>query len=79
MNKTIVNILLISLGISSVFAGEVKGNVKYIGKPPKAKSLRMDADPVCASAHKEKAKAESFVVDSNAKSLPPTCLNNFIY
>ena len=26
---------------------------------------RMDADPVCASAHKEKAKAESFVVDSN--------------
>ena len=65
MNKTIKNIIVLSLGVSTMIAGEIKGNVKYIGKPPKAKSLRMDADPVCASAHKEKAKAESFVVDSN--------------
>ena len=65
MNKTIKNIIVLSLGGSTMIAGEIKGNVKYIGKPPKAKSLRMDADPVCASAHKEKAKAESFIVDSN--------------
>ena len=64
MNKFIINILGISLGANILFAGEVKGSVKYVGKPPKAKRLRMDADPVCAASHQETAKAESFVVDA---------------
>ena len=37
MNKTIKNIIVLSLGVSTMIAGEIKGNVKYIGKPPKAK------------------------------------------
>tara|TARA_B100001996_G_scaffold324033_1_gene269391 strand:+ start:147 stop:854 length:708 start_codon:yes stop_codon:yes gene_type:complete len=65
MNKIIINIIVISLGANILFAGEVKGSVKYVGKPPKAKRLRMDADPVCAASHQEAAKAESFVVDAN--------------
>jgi len=65
MNKIIINIIVISLGANILFAGEVKGNVKYVGKPPKAKRLRMDADPICAASHQEAAKAESFVVDAN--------------
>ncbi len=64
MNKIIINIFVISLGANILFAGEVKGSVKYVGKPPKAKRLRMDADPVCAASHQETAKAESFVVDA---------------
>ena len=65
MNKIIIIIIFFSLGAIILFAGEVKGSVKYVGKPPKAKRLRMDADPVCAASHQEAAKAESFVVDAN--------------
>lgn len=65
MNR-ITNIFIFSfLAIGLLNAGEVKGTVKFSGKGPKPKRLRMDADPVCASAHKEAAKAESFVVDAN--------------
>ncbi|MBC8346114.1 MAG: hypothetical protein H8E56_07655 [Candidatus Marinimicrobia bacterium] len=52
------------LTISFLSAGEVTGLVKYVGKPPKAKRLRMDADPVCAASHREAAKSESFIVDA---------------
>lgn len=64
MKKFVINLILVMLG-GSLIAGEVSGNVKYAGKPPKAKKLRMDADPVCASSHQEAAKSESFVVDAN--------------
>ena len=62
---------IISMGLIAVFsivaitAGEIKGRVKFIGKGPKAKRIRMDADPVCAASHKEAARAESFIVDAN--------------
>ena len=65
MNKTILNILIISFGVGTIGAGEVTGSVKYVGQPPKAKRLRMDADPVCAASHQKAVKAESFVVDAN--------------
>ena len=64
MRKAINYFLLSTMAASTIFAGEVKGHVKYVGKPPKAKRLRMDADPVCAASHKEAAKAESFIVDA---------------
>tara|TARA_B110000116_G_scaffold223744_1_gene203053 strand:- start:249 stop:935 length:687 start_codon:yes stop_codon:yes gene_type:complete len=53
------------LSIGTITAGEIKGRVKYIGKSPKAKRIRMDADPVCAASHQEAAKAESFIVDAD--------------
>ena len=65
MRKAINLILIMTFAFSSIFAGEVKGKVNYVGKPPKAKRLRMDADPVCAASHREAAKAESFIVDAD--------------
>ena len=65
MRRMIGLAVITSLAASVIFAGEVTGRVKYIGKPPKAKKLRMDADPVCAASHKEAAKTESFIVDGD--------------
>ena len=45
--------------------GTLSGNVKYQGKVPKAKPLRMDADPVCGSSHDGTVLSESFIVDEN--------------
>ena len=45
--------------------GTLVGNVKYQGKVPKPKPLKMDADPVCGASHESKALSESFIVDEN--------------
>ena len=45
--------------------GTLKGNVKYQGKVPKAKPLKMDADPICGSSHEGRVLSESFIVDEN--------------
>jgi len=50
MRKAINLIIIMSFGFSSFLIGEVKGKVNYVGKAPKAKQLRMDADPVCAAS-----------------------------
>ncbi|MDB9884481.1 carboxypeptidase regulatory-like domain-containing protein [Candidatus Marinimicrobia bacterium] len=64
--RKIINIGMITLlSISAITAGEIKGNVKYIGKVRKAKLIRMDADPVCAASHQEAAKNEKMVVDAD--------------
>ena len=44
----------------SIDAGTLKGHVKYDGKPPKKKRLRMDADPVCGSSHSGPVYSEKF-------------------
>ncbi|MBN4080832.1 carboxypeptidase regulatory-like domain-containing protein [Caldithrix abyssi] len=65
MRKMMNLVVIAGLAISTVFAGDVTGRVKYIGKAPKAKLLRMDADPVCAASHQEAVKSESFIVDAD--------------
>ena len=65
MHKIISMGLITVFSIGAITAGEIKGRVKFIGKGPKAKRIRMDADPVCAASHKEAARAESFIVDAN--------------
>jgi len=45
--------------------GSLVGNVKYEGKVPKAKTLSMDADPICGISHKGNVYSDSFVVDDN--------------
>ena len=64
MRKIISMGMIVVFSIGTITAGEIKGRVKFIGKGPKAKRIRMDADPVCAASHQVAAKAESFIVDA---------------
>lgn len=54
--------LLISLLVLPVQAGEITGTVVWEGSVPKMKPLNMNADPVCASAHTQAARAETLVL-----------------
>ena len=56
------SLLLSSFLMIFVFAeaGTLKGHVKYDGKAPKKKRLRMDADPVCGSSHSGAVYSENF-------------------
>jgi len=65
--KTILSYIILFCFFSSSNAGDIKGTVKYDGKPPKKKPLRMDADPVCGAAHSEKVFSESFKVNANGE------------
>ena len=76
MLKTFLSILIFTQGLLFAHcdgcgthehksAGSLSGNVKYQGKVPKPKPLRMDADPVCGSSHSERVFSESFIVDDN--------------
>ena len=62
MNSKIITkiVLILSFSYCSTIAGTLKGNVKYDGKPPKKKRLRMDADPVCGSSHSKPVLSENF-------------------
>ena len=59
--------IVMSLGllVSSIDAGTLKGHVKYDGKAPKKKKLRMDADPVCGSSHSSPVLSENFKMASD--------------
>ena len=65
MRKILTFSIIGSFAVTTLFAGDVSGRVKYVGKAPKSKRLRMDADPVCAASHKEAAISESFIVDTD--------------
>jgi plastocyanin len=74
--KTLSQItLLIALALvsESSFAGNLTGKVNFKGTAPKAKALKMNADPYCA---KENAKAvdETITVNGNG-----TLKNVFVY
>ena len=55
------------LFISTLFSGTLTGVVKYQGKPPRAKAIKMDADPICSSAHRDKVYAESFILNKEGQ------------
>ena len=59
--------IMISVGllVVSIDAGTLKGHVKYDGKAPKKKKLRMDADPVCGSSHSSPVLSENFKMASD--------------
>ena len=65
--KRINLIITIIFIISFVKAGNLTGTVSYSGKPPKKKSLKMDADPVCSSAHRNKVYTESFIMNDDGQ------------
>ena len=51
--KSILTFLILFHFTSDLSAGDIKGKVKYNGKAPKNRPLRMDADPVCGASHSE--------------------------
>ena len=58
--KSILTILILFCFITDANAGDIVGKVKYDGKPPKKRPLRMDADPVCGASHSGPVYSESF-------------------
>ena len=60
--KDVAKQLTIGSKAKKVFieGGTLKGHVKFDGKPPKKKTLRMDADPVCGSSHSGPVYSENF-------------------
>ncbi len=80
LKKVIVSGIALSLAIAFVDAGTLKGHVKYDGKPPKAKRLKMDADPVCGSAHSGPVYSESFkMADDGSMAEALVFLRNVSY
>lgn len=72
--------MLTTFMFSMLPAGNLSGTVTYSGKPPKKKSLKMDADPICSSAHREKVYAESFILnDENQLANVLVSLKNVPY
>ena len=65
--KTILSYLILFCLSSVAYSGDIKGKVKYDGKAPKKKPLRMDADPVCGASHSGKVFAESFKVNDKGE------------
>ena len=58
--KTIFTCIMFFVSVLFIEAGTLKGHVKYDGKPPKKKRLRMDAEPVCGAAHSGSVYNENF-------------------
>jgi plastocyanin len=46
----------------AVSGGEISGKVIFSGTPPKAKVLKMDADPVCAAQHPTPVMSEDALI-----------------
>ena len=67
--KSILTFLILFCFASDLSAGDIKGKVKYDGKAPKNRPLRMDADPVCGASHSEKVFSENI----GFPDLPKVC------
>jgi plastocyanin len=46
--------------------GDITGKVIFAGTPPKPKTLKMDADPVCAAQHPEPVLSKDVVVNPDS-------------
>ncbi len=65
LREITTSIILSGMLISSIFAGSLSGRVNFEGKSPKKKTLKMDADPVCGSSHKEPVHNQSFIINED--------------
>ena len=65
MKKIFYLFITIIISNSVIFCGTLVGKVNYEGKAPKAKPLKMDADPACGKAHDGKVYSQSFILDEN--------------
>ena len=65
MKKILIASLFFGLFINNALCGTLKGKVNFDGKPPKNKTLKMDADPVCGSSHENPVYRESFIMNKD--------------
>ena len=80
LRKSVIGSLLLVFVSTYVNAGTLKGHVKYEGKAPKKKRLRMDADPVCGSSHSGPVLSENFkVADDGSMEEALVYLKNVSY
>ena len=63
LRKIITMIIMAGISVSSIFAGSLSGRVNFQGNAPKKKTLKMDADPVCGSAHETPPYRQSFIMN----------------
>ena len=69
LRKIITIIILAGMLASSIFAGSLSGRVNFQGKGPQKKTLKMDADPVCGSSHKDPVYMQSLIVNHMVHNL----------
>ena len=80
LRKSVIGSLLLVFVSTYINAGTLKGHVKYEGKAPKKKRLRMDADPVCGSSHSGPVLSENFkVADDGSMEEALVYLKNVSY
>ena len=65
MKIKILGMLILFIFVDFAFSGDVKGKIKFDGKAPKMKPLRMDADPVCVANSDIQPRKEWLVLDEN--------------
>ena len=65
INKLTICLILNIFLFSNLFSGSLSGRVNFDGNPPKKKTLKMDADPVCGSSHKEPPYRQSFIINED--------------
>ena len=65
MKRLFIASFISIITFSLAFSGSISGTVKFDGKGPKKKRLKMDADPVCGTSHTGPVYRQNFVMDEN--------------
>jgi len=70
MNKQVTKSLLMAVGMLFLFssvsnAAIIFGKIKYEGKVPKFREIKMDADPICLSKHRGKVYPKTLLLNEN--------------
>lgn len=73
--RVLLTVLGLTVGLSGyAVAGSVTGTVKYDGAVPNFKEIKMDADPICMTLHKEVVYPQTLVLGDGQ-----TMGNVFVY
>ena len=56
------SLILAGLLAAVLSAGTITGTIKFEGKVPKLKKIKMSADPICQATHKKTVRSEALVL-----------------